>query len=144
MLVLAPTGQASDERQLKISEAIKGLWTAIDGTSNGEAAPPGFLASMVFEFKDGFYRGKSSGQVPVRYTVDDTKKPAWIDIHNSLNQVGIAEIRDGKLRLCFGVHGDRPAEFKTKPYTDQTYLLLTRKNAEQVAPVDAGASPIPK
>ena len=124
VIVLSGEAQSKD-KETKISKAIEGQWVAVDGTSNGEPAPPGYLNSLVFEFKDGHYRLAPGGASP--YTVDDTKQPAWIDIQNSLHQVGIAEIRKGKLRLCFGVNGERPTEFKSKPYTDQTYLVLKRK-----------------
>ncbi len=109
-----------------IKVKIEGEWVASEGTSNGEAPPPGFLEKMNFEFKDGFYRFNNSNKT--EYTIDVTKDPAYIDIKNSRKQVGIIKLVDGKLHICTGVDGERPSEFSTSPGTNQTYLVLVRKH----------------
>ena len=109
-----------------IATEIEGQWAAVSGTSNGEPAPAGYLERMTFEFKGGKLL-VNGGQPGSGYTIDATRDPAWIDIDNSRKQAGIVKITDGQLHLCTGVQGERPTEFKTRPHTDQTYLVLKPK-----------------
>lgn len=64
---------------------------------------------------------------PTPYRIDSTKKPTHIDIQNSKQQVGILEFEGDELKLCFGQKGDRPTQFRTRPYTDHTYIRLERE-----------------
>jgi len=108
-----------------IAGEIEGQWIPVSGFSNGEPAPPS-LYRMTFEFKGG--RMLVNGGAPgSSYTIDATRDPAWLDIDNSAKQAGIIKIIDGQLHLCTGNRGDRPSDFKTKPNTDQTYLVLKPK-----------------
>jgi uncharacterized protein (TIGR03067 family) len=109
-----------------IATEIEGQWAAVSGTSNGEPAPAGYLDRMTFEFKGGKFL-VNGGAPGSGYMIDATRDPAWIDIDNSLKQVGIVKIIDGQLHLCTGTRGDRPTDFKTQPHTDQTYLVLKAK-----------------
>lgn len=68
---------------VKILTKIEGEWEPVDGTSNGEAPPPGFFDDMVFEFKAGKMR--LNGSSAVDYSIDASTTPARIDIKNSLN-----------------------------------------------------------
>jgi uncharacterized protein (TIGR03067 family) len=124
MLALAGCGGGGPADE-KIRTQIEGEWVAIEGTSNGEPAPKWFLGMMTLEFKDGKFRMNHSMRMD--YTIDTSKSPARIDIKNSMNQVGIVKMEDGKLHLCTGTGGSRPTEFKSKAGTDQTYLVLKAK-----------------
>lgn len=114
---------------------IEGEWEPVDGTSNGEAPPPGYFDDMVFEFRAGKMR--LNGSSAVDYSIDASTSPARIDIKNSLNQVGILKLEDERLHLCTGVGGRRPKEFKTAAGTNETYLVLKRKEKPgEFLPVD--------
>jgi uncharacterized protein (TIGR03067 family) len=126
----------ADEAAKNLAAQIEGEWSACGGTSNGESPPAGYLEKMSFGFKNGLYVFNNSKGI--QFTIDDSKSPVWIDIKNSLNQVGIIKLVEGKIHLCTGVDGDRPTSFSTAPGTDQTYLILERKGAKK-----APASPAP-
>ena len=66
------------------------------------------------------------GAPPTRFKLDTTVSPAHIDFLNSRNQVGIYDLRGDTIRLCVGMDGDRPKNFKTEPGSDHTYMLLKR------------------
>ena len=66
------------------------------------------------------------GAAPTRFTIDTKLTPARIDILNSRHQVGIYELKEDTLKLCFGMDGDRPNTFHTEPHTDHTYMRLKR------------------
>ncbi|MCW1916593.1 TIGR03067 domain-containing protein [Luteolibacter sp. GHJ8] len=114
---------------------IEGEWEPVDGTSNGEAPPPGYFDDMVFEFRAGKMR--LNGSSAVDYSIDASTTPARIDIKNSLNQVGILKLEGDRLHLCTGVGGRRPKEFKTAAGSNETYLVLKRKEKPgEFLPVD--------
>jgi len=75
------------------------------------------------------FRGETvsiMGAPPARFTVDETFVPAHIDLMNSVHQVGIYELKENVLKVCFGVHGDRPKAFHTERGTNRTFIVLKR------------------
>lgn len=144
-------GRAEDPKPQGIKQQIEGEWVAVGGTSNGEPPPPGYLEKMSFQFKDGLYTfaySEKEKTSPIKYTIDDTKTPAWIDLKNSIQQVGIIRIVDGRIHLCTGTEGERPTKFSTAPGTDQTFLILApkpapKKEASKIAPSKAAESAKP-
>lgn len=104
--------------------ALQGRWQAIEATSNGEPPPPGMLEKLTLVFKDETV--SIMGAPPSRFTVDTTFVPAHIDLMNSLHQVGIYELKEDMLKVCFGIQGDRPKTFHTEKGTNRTFIALKR------------------
>ena len=104
--------------------ALQGKWQAIEATSNGEPPPPGMLERLTFVFRGDTVSIMAAP--PTRFTLDTSVTPPRIDILNSRHQVGIYELKDSILRVCFGMDGDRPQAFRTRPHTDHTYMKLQR------------------
>jgi uncharacterized protein (TIGR03067 family) len=103
---------------------LQGKWQATEATSNGEAPPPGMLEKLTLVFNGDAV--SIMGAPPTRFTLDTSFNPAHIDLINSRNQVGIYELKNGMLKVCFGIDGDRPKGFHTEKGTDHTYMLLKR------------------
>jgi uncharacterized protein (TIGR03067 family) len=120
--IVAPSCPGTPDDNAKL--ALQGKWRAIEATSNGEPPPPGMLERLTLVFRGDTV--SIMGAPPTRFTLDTTVTPARIDILNSRHQVGIYELKDSTLRVCFGMDGDRPQAFHTKPQTDHTYMKLQR------------------
>ena len=103
---------------------LQGKWKATEATSNGEPPPPGMLEKLTLVFNGDSV--SIMGAPLTRFTVDTSFTPAHIDLMNSRNQVGIYELKNDTLKVCFGVDGDRPKSFHTEKGTDHTYMLLKR------------------
>jgi uncharacterized protein (TIGR03067 family) len=104
--------------------ALQGKWQAMEATSNGEPPPPGMLEKLALVFKDETI--SIMGAPPARFTIDTTFAPAHIDLMNSLHQVGIYELKQDTLKVCFGIQGDRPKIFHTEKGTNRTFIALKR------------------
>ncbi|MBZ5503950.1 MAG: TIGR03067 domain-containing protein [Acidobacteriia bacterium] len=103
---------------------LQGRWQATEATSNGEPPPPGMLEKLTLVFNGDAV--SVMGAPSTRFTVDTSFTPPHIDLMNSLHQVGIYELKNDTLKVCFGVDGDRPKGFHTEKGTDHTYMLLKR------------------
>jgi uncharacterized protein (TIGR03067 family) len=121
LLIIVLTGYTCQDQD---KTSLEGKWRAIEATSNGEPPPPGMLDKLTLIFRGNTI--SILGSSPTRYTIDNNFTPARIDILNSRNQVGIYELKDDVLRMCFGMDGDRPKAFHTEPHTDHTYMRLKR------------------
>ena len=121
-IVLCSIASAAEQ---SIGSRLQGRWLALEATSNGEAPPAGMLERLTLRFVGD--KVEIMGAPLTSYRIDDSKKPAHIDILNSKQQVGILEINGDELRLCFGQKSDRPTQFRTKPYTDHTFIRLVRE-----------------
>jgi uncharacterized protein (TIGR03067 family) len=104
--------------------ALQGRWRAVEATSNGQPPPAGMLERLTLVFNGDTV--SIMGAPPTRFTIDTKSTPSRIDILNSRHQVGIYELNEDTLKLCFGMDGDRPKAFHTEPRTDHTYMRLKR------------------
>jgi uncharacterized protein (TIGR03067 family) len=104
---------------------LQGTWSVVSGESIGEAAPKGAFdgATVMFTGTKATLLGKEG-----TFEVDDSKRPRWIEFARAgSKQVGIYELSGDDLKFCVGPTDDRPKEFKTKPRTDHTLLVLKKK-----------------
>jgi RNA polymerase sigma factor (sigma-70 family) len=125
-------------------ELLLGRWQAVHEEINGTPLPiKNRLGRVVlFEHKPlergdqvKFPLGITSAGAShwVKYTLDETKQPPWIDIHAYPGQPdaryqGIYELKGDTLRICLGHPGvGRPSEFKTAPASRTTLLELRRE-----------------
>jgi uncharacterized protein (TIGR03067 family) len=80
-------------------------------------------ATVTFAGKKAALLGKEG-----TFAIDASKRPHWIEfIRAGSKQVGIYELSGDDLKFCVGPPDDCPKEFKTKPRTDYTLLVLKRK-----------------
>jgi uncharacterized protein (TIGR03067 family) len=105
---------------------LQGSWDVISGQANGEAPPKGMFdgAKVSFAGLRVSLLGKDA-----TFEIDETKQPHWIEFNRpGSRQIGIYELSGDNLKLCVGPPDDRPKEFKTKPRTDHTMLILKRNH----------------
>ncbi len=121
----ACTRRGQDGQSKKDHAALQGEWEVVSAESNGEAPPPGFLigAKVAFSGNQSTLLGKEA-----TFELDASKRLRQIDfVHVKSRQIGIYELDGDSLKLCVGPPDDRPKEFKTKPRTDHSLLILKRK-----------------
>lgn len=116
--------RGQDEKSKKDHAALQGEWDVISGESNGELPPPGLFtgAKFVVSGDKSILLGKEA-----RFQLDATKNPHQIEfVRGKTRQIGIYELDGDNLKMCVGPPDDRPKEFKTKPRTDHSLLVLKR------------------
>lgn len=104
---------------------LQGTWNVVAGESNGEPAPQGMLngATISFAGKRSVMMGKEG-----TFEIDEHKQPHGIEFDRAgSKQIGIYQLSGDDLKICVGPADDRPKDFKTKPRTDHTMLVLKRK-----------------
>lgn len=127
LVVLPACSQRSgqDEQSKRDREAIQGEWEVVAAESNGEPPPPGFLIGtrLTFAGDKSTLLGKEG-----TFELDASQSPRRITfLRGSVRQIGIYELNKDDLKWCVGPPDDPPTEFKTKPRTDHTLLVLKRK-----------------
>lgn len=115
-----------DEQSKRDREALQGAWEVVAAEANGEPPPPGLLligAKFTFSSDKSTLLGKEG-----TFELDATQNPRRITLlHGRVRQVGIYELNKDDFKCCVGPPDDPPTEFKTRPRTDHTLLVLKRK-----------------
>ncbi len=115
LTVLAPL--ADDD-----TKPIEGQWAMMSFEENGETAAPDTVKDRVLTIKNDHFTDNLNDDVVAggKITLDRSKTPWALDA--TFTEGGpqgetvkaIAEIKDGKLRICAGKpDGDRPTRFET-------------------------------
>jgi uncharacterized protein (TIGR03067 family) len=117
-------------------ESMQGNWAAVSYTADGQQLPDddaqAFFRSIkgneytVFRFDKAIGKGS--------FTIDATKSPKTIDAIPTLRGgkgkpiLGIYEIKENRLRLCFAAAGkDRPTDFTSAPGSGRTLTVWERE-----------------
>jgi len=137
--VVALAAPPKDDAVREEMKKLQGTWqvTALTDQSE-EAAPADEIKDFTFEFRgDRLAIRKSKGVRghEMKYTLNPSKKPAWIDIDMG-GPIGIAEgiysFDKDKLRICVvgGSRGDkiptRPADFKASKREKHSLFVLKK------------------
>lgn len=127
VIVSAPacSGPGKDEQSKKDHAALQGEWVIVSAESNGEPPPAGLLEGAKFAFSGDNLTLLGKEGI---FELDASKNPRQINfVRGQTRQIGIYELEGDVLKLCVGPPDDRPKEFKTKPRTDHSLFVLTRK-----------------
>jgi len=103
------------------TESIVASWVSFGGEMNGIKIDQNFGKTFI-KFDDE-HVVLNAGE-PVKYSIDDTRTPAWIDFHSTPKQEGIFKVVDGNLHICMGRDGHRPTQFKSDEGDNVAYLIL--------------------
>jgi uncharacterized protein (TIGR03067 family) len=125
LLLLAGCSKSKDVATSADLAKLQGSWNVVSGESNGEPPPKGLFdgATVRFSGKTAILMGKEG-----TFEIDESKQPHWIEFNRpGSRQIGIYELSGDDLKFCVGPPDDRPKEFKTKPRTDHTMMVLQRK-----------------
>lgn len=127
VLSLSPacSRKGQDEQSKKDAEAFQGEWEVVAAESNGEPPPAGFLlgSKVTLSGNKSTLLGKEG-----TFELDASKSPRRITfISGKSRQVGIYELDGDNLKWCVGPSDDPPREYKTKPRTNHTLLVMKRK-----------------
>jgi uncharacterized protein (TIGR03067 family) len=125
LLFFAPAFlMAADPKPMEAtSDKLVGNWESIGGEMNGVQIE-GNIGKTIIEFDKE--QITLNGGKAVKYTIDNTKTPATLDIHTTPKQVGILKFVNGQLHLCFAREGQRPTQFKSDAGDDCIFLVMTK------------------
>jgi len=120
-------------------ESIKGDWSAVSLTHNGQVTADIFVKAMSATFDGKGYVNRQRDAVAVEgtYTLSPEKSPKQIDFtietgaDKGKTQLGIYEIDGDRLKLCIARAGDaeRPKAMGGK--TDSDGMLITLRRAKK-------------
>jgi uncharacterized protein (TIGR03067 family) len=125
----------------KPAPKLEGEWVVEKFEGPKEADPRGSITLRFMENRISIFEPKREKPEEADYTVDQTKKPAHIDIRpgqpgqakNELVVYGIFTIDGDTLKLCFGKDGaDRPTELKGD--IEKGIMLITLKRVKEEKP----------
>ncbi len=112
------------------SGSIHGTWLPSSATLGGQPMKADFLTNTVLKLADGKYLVTVAGSPDKgTYTINPALKPKTIDITgtdgpNAGKAIpSIYELDGDTLRICYGLGGSRPTEFKSPAGTK--YFLVT-------------------
>jgi uncharacterized protein (TIGR03067 family) len=135
LTLAAPAPKKADEAP---PVKLEGEWTVESFEGPKEAAPP--PGSITMRFADGKVTITEAGgkghNEEAGYTVDQTKKPAQIDIKPEKGGdklvLGIFEVKGDTLKICFGKNvTERPTELKPDVAKGIMVINLKRVKADK-------------
>ncbi|HYT93383.1 MAG TPA: TIGR03067 domain-containing protein [Gemmataceae bacterium] len=136
-LTLAADQEKGTSAKQEIAK-LRGIWQVTKLIEGGaQAGPADELKEFTFDFQDGLVtiqKGKGGDRRPVKFSLDPSKNPKWIDIdleqRSPIGQ-GIYKLQGDELTLCIvggGTDTPRPSEFKA---SQKGHSLLVLKKAKQ-------------
>ena len=108
---------------------MKGTWTIVTATKDGEPMPENEMKDAKFVFEGdtiSMVKGEKKDPVTVK-SIDATKSPAWIDLQppeGNEKIEGLYKLDGDTLEMCFKKSG-RPAEISQAK--DVVYMKLKRQ-----------------
>jgi len=126
------------EKEAAVKEDMKllqGNWTVVSIQVNSKDLPKDKIGDPNATIKGDEYR---IHDFRLRITIDPTKKPKTIDMDGKdgngkpLSMIGIYELADDTLRICFAKPGakERPTKMETMPDSGQS-LIVYKRNKEK-------------
>ena len=121
----------------KALEPFQGAWSVVSIERDGESVPDDNLAEMVLVVKGDERLIKAGDEVVSKatFTVDPAQKPPTIDIKVAQGPLagktvkGIYELKDGTLKICAALEGDkRPDDFTAKEGSGRLLQVFKKKS----------------
>jgi uncharacterized protein (TIGR03067 family) len=134
---MAMTAKAEEKAAAKFDPAkMVGKWEYVSGVRAGDKVDKDRLGAAVTFTKDMITVPAGDGKFLMKYKIDAKASPATIDMEIKDGPVkegkalGIVEIKDGQLKLCYvSVSGDddkRPTKFESTKENKAFYFVLKR------------------
>ncbi len=138
VLAVGSVGLCADPKPPKAEKALNGRWTPESAVMAGNELPKEALKSMHLVLGRGKYTLTNGEQVDEgTFKVDDTEVPKTITFvgtkgaQEGKTMLGIYELEDGKLRICFDTMGKtRPVKFESKSDSQVLLATYTKKMAK--------------
>ena len=133
---------AERDNESKTLKALQGSWAVVSVTASGRPQTVDEKSNnltiqiklKVLSFK---YKGAKKS-LDMKLKIDPTTKPKSIDLRsttpNGKTALGIFEVADGKLKLCWAPFGkSRPKSFATKANDGHMSFVLRRRKSTEPA-----------
>ncbi|HET6324664.1 MAG TPA: TIGR03067 domain-containing protein [Planctomycetaceae bacterium] len=138
VLSVASVGLCADPKAPKADKALNGRWTPESAVMAGKEVPRDTLKSMHLVLARGKYTLTNGDQVDEgTYKVDESEVPKTITFvgtkgpQEGKTMLGIYELEDGKLRICFDTTGKtHPVKFESKADSQVLLATYTKKMAK--------------
>jgi len=117
------------------AKAIQGTWLMVKAELNGQAMKDDSLKKITLKLDGGKCEVTAESVDKGTYTLDPAAKPKILDIIDTEGpNVGrkipaIYELQGDTLRVCYGLGGTRPTEFKSLGGTQTFLVTYQRKKA---------------
>lgn len=108
-------------------DKMQGAWKMESARDRGEGFPAEVLARLTMTIKGNQLIPSDNPKDLLTITLDPSKKPAAIDLKEKDKvNLGIYEIKDDTLQVCFTEGGDRPKEFLSTKENKAILLVMKR------------------
>jgi uncharacterized protein (TIGR03067 family) len=111
---------------------LHGTWHPVRAELDGQSAPPLALERMVFVLSPDGYSVSFGGEIYDSGTFDHTgstlNMTAQIGRHAGRVISAIYQLAGDRLRICYGLDGTAPDEFRTAPGSSR-YLVTYRRHS---------------
>jgi len=119
-------------------DTLIGTWQPLRAELDGELAPKEALDAMRLILSEDHYRVKFGGDVSDQGTFTATQEDhIWAltllgrkGVNAGRTILAIAQLRGDRIRICFGLQGNRPADFTAAPNSG-CYLVTYRREAQR-------------
>jgi len=110
---------------------LHGHWRPVRAELDGQAAPDLALERMEFHLTAEGYAVHFSGEIYDRGTFTHTETTILLTANHGANAgrviTAIYQLAGDRLRICYGLDGSAPTEFKTAPGSAR-YLVTYRRH----------------
>ena len=137
--VLSPA--AAEDESEKDFKKMAGDWVPVLMQLNGKKQPEELLKTIKLSITGNKYNrvvGKEKDEGTLK--LDTAKEPREMNITSSVGEAKgklipcIYEIKEDELRVCYGLKGTRPADFKASEDAKGGMMLITYKRAPKSKP----------
>ena len=120
------------------SSEVDGTWKMVGADLNGEAAPELLLRRTTLELANGEYCVRFAGDVTDTGTFELGRNPAWktmrlrgVEGLNAGRTIPcIYQLAGARLRICYGLDGVEPSEFRTQGANPRYLVSYRRRETE--------------
>jgi uncharacterized protein (TIGR03067 family) len=131
-------GADTKPKDKKAGDPLTGAWKVVSLVADGQERDQ--AKGTVFTYKDGKVTRKGPrGEQTSTYKIDDSKKPATIDMtaqggmRDGMTSKGIFEVKGDELKICvaFMPDAERPKEFASEAGSGNILIVLKRDSGDK-------------